>query len=66
MIKCPECHVTISLPPHMQLWDRFFCEACGVELEVVEQHPWELESVVDLDDDDGDDTRDEDTDWSST
>lgn len=49
MIKCPECNTALPKWRDLKLWDRVFCPACGVELEVVEISPFTLESVVDLD-----------------
>ncbi|HQE93690.1 MAG TPA: hypothetical protein PLH19_12885 [Anaerolineae bacterium] len=52
MARCPECNAKLVVAPDLERWDRIFCEACGVELEVVDVNPLELEAVYDFEDDD--------------
>jgi lysine biosynthesis protein LysW len=35
MARCPECNARLNTPSDLELWDHLFCEACGVELEVL-------------------------------
>jgi len=42
----------LVVAPDLERWDRIFCEACGIELEVVDVNPLELEAVYDFEDDD--------------
>ncbi|HOU15751.1 MAG TPA: hypothetical protein PKZ84_21825 [Anaerolineae bacterium] len=52
MARCPECNAKLVVAPDLERWDRIFCEACGIELEVVDVNPLELEAVYDFEDDD--------------
>lgn len=52
MARCPECNAKLVVAPDLERWDRIFCEACGIELEVVDVSPLELEAVYDFQDDD--------------
>ena len=52
MARCPECNAKLVVAPDLERWDRIFCEACGIELEVVDVSPLELEAVYDFEDDD--------------
>ncbi|MDY0018534.1 MAG: hypothetical protein RBT47_00885 [Anaerolineae bacterium] len=56
MARCPECNARLNTPSDLELWDHLFCEACGVELEVIELNPLELEVVYDLEEEDEDDS----------
>ena len=51
MARCPECNARLELPSDLELWDRVFCEACGVELEVIELNPIELEVAYEAEED---------------
>ncbi len=53
--KCPECNASLELPTGLKPWDRIFCKACGVELEIITLKPLSLDVVVDLDEDDFED-----------
>jgi len=63
MMQCPECNAHLAIATKLELWDRVYCNACGVELEIVNEYPFELEVVFDFDDaldvDDLNDTLDE-------
>jgi len=48
MTRCPECNARLKLPSDLELWDHVFCEACGVELEVIELSPLEIEVVYEV------------------
>lgn len=68
MARCPECNSKFERPPDLELWDHFFCESCGIELEVVGLNPLELEVVYDFDEDEEEEDLDEleeedDPDW---
>ncbi|MGC9394310.1 MAG: hypothetical protein ACP5J4_05600 [Anaerolineae bacterium] len=52
MARCPECNGKLVIPSDLERWDRIFCEVCGIELEVVDVNPLELEAVYDFEDDD--------------
>ena len=53
--KCPECNAPLILPAGLKPWDRIFCKTCGVELEIITLDPFNLDVVVDLDEDDFED-----------
>lgn len=42
-INCPECSSSISLPVDSEVGDIVVCENCGVELEVVNLNPPEVD-----------------------
>lgn len=70
MALCPECDETIRLPGSPALGRRFACLNCGVELELINLEPVELDWVYsepeaddtdpDWDSEDSDDFGDED------
>ena len=43
MARCPECNAKLVVAPDLERWDRIFCEACGIELEVISVDPLVLE-----------------------
>jgi len=45
-IKCPECEEMITLNPEPELGDIAVCDSCGLEVEVVNTEPLEVEPVV--------------------
>ena len=47
MARCPECGEKLTLPVSLDRWDRFYCESCKAELEVLNLKPLELEAVFD-------------------
>ncbi len=51
MAKCPECNARLTITPSVEIWDHIFCDACNVELEVVDKDPLELEAVYDFEED---------------
>jgi lysine biosynthesis protein LysW len=75
MARCPECSAKLTIPNDIARWDRFFCEACKAELEVLSLRPLELEAVYGFEesgvlddlDENGDDAEDledlEELDW---
>jgi len=50
MAQCPECNSRLVIAADLELWDRLYCDLCGAELEIVNEHPIELEAVFDFDD----------------
>jgi lysine biosynthesis protein LysW len=51
MARCPECGEKLQVPEDLERWDRFNCESCNAELEVLRLKPLELEAVYDFEED---------------
>ena len=45
-IECPECGEEIKLNDKPEMGDISVCDGCGVEMEVVNTDPIEVEAVV--------------------
>lgn len=41
--QCPECNSPVSVPEDAVAGEMIFCDACGVELELVSRDPVVLE-----------------------
>lgn len=53
MAKCPDCGTLIDLDEdEVEEGESFSCPECGVDLEVVNIHPLELDVVEDEDEED--------------
>ena len=42
MFKCPECGQELSIPENGEEGEIFECDNCGVEIEIVSLHPFEV------------------------
>jgi len=47
MARCPECSAVLTLSSPPELYDRIYCESCGVSLEVISTSPLEFEYLAD-------------------
>ena len=52
---CPDCDESIRVPGKPQLGQRFVCQSCSAELEVINLEPIELDWAFDEPEDDDDD-----------
>lgn len=53
-VTCPECDAEVDLPDDAEVNDMVSCEECGLDLEIINMNPPEVEIAEEEDYDDED------------